>query len=184
LRRRRPSLLIWLATVLALSGVVLTVGPIGLRMHSAALDPFGVTAILVSALCYAGYIVLSERPVAKHGPLVSTAIITSGTSVGFTLLGLLTGWLTQPPSWLTLGYGLAMALLGGVLAMGTFLAGITRVGPTIASLISTLEPVFTVLLAMLILHETLATHQVAGGVFILAAVLLITAPRRLKVRQR
>jgi drug/metabolite transporter (DMT)-like permease len=52
-------------------------------------------------------------------------------------------------------------------------AGIARIGPTNAAMISTLEPVVTVALAALLLGETLEPVTLLGGGLILAAVLLL-----------
>jgi len=53
------------------------------------------------------------------------------------------------------------------------LAGLKRVGPTDASMLSTLEPVVTVILAAEVLGERLRPLSLAGGALILAAVLLL-----------
>jgi drug/metabolite transporter (DMT)-like permease len=55
-----------------------------------------------------------------------------------------------------------------------FLAGLERIGPTNAAMLSTLEPVVTVLLAVVLLGEVLQPVTLAGGGLILAAVLLLT----------
>jgi drug/metabolite transporter (DMT)-like permease len=58
-----------------------------------------------------------------------------------------------------------------------FLAGVGRVVPTAASLLSTLEPVFTVALGVVVLGETLSAVQVVGGAFVMGgAVLVATRP--------
>jgi drug/metabolite transporter (DMT)-like permease len=54
-----------------------------------------------------------------------------------------------------------------------FFAGLDRVGPTTASILSTVEPVVTVLLAFLVFGETLAAVQLAGGALVVAAVLAL-----------
>jgi len=43
-----------------------------------------------------------------------------------------------------------------------------------ASMISTLEPVVTVALAIMVLGETMTLHKILGGMMIFAAVLLLT----------
>jgi drug/metabolite transporter (DMT)-like permease len=73
---------------------------------------------------------------------------------------------------------IGLVLLSTILPMATFFAGMRRVGPTAASLLSTLEPVFTILLAALILHEVLTRNQWAGGALILVAVVLLNLPAR------
>jgi drug/metabolite transporter (DMT)-like permease len=52
-----------------------------------------------------------------------------------------------------------------------------QLGATDAATISTLEPVVTLLLAFLVLHEILAPMQVAGAVLVIAAVAVLTRVR-------
>jgi drug/metabolite transporter (DMT)-like permease len=51
-------------------------------------------------------------------------------------------------------------------------AGARRVGAARASLISTVEPIYTITLAALLLGESLAPIQLLGGALILGGVLL------------
>ena len=55
----------------------------------------------------------------------------------------------------------------------TFLAGLERIGPTNAALLFTLEPVVTIVLAALFLHEQLAPVTLLGGALVLGAVVLL-----------
>jgi drug/metabolite transporter (DMT)-like permease len=172
---RRPTRLEGLAMVLALAGVVLTAGPLE-GLGEGRPDPLGVLFILVGAAGYGVYIVVSNRYVHRAGPLVSTAWIALGASVSFGLAG----WLTN--SWVFPFTSRSVALLAGLIVFSTilpiaaFFAGMRRVGPTAASLLSTLEPVFTILLAALILNEALTRNQWAGGGLILIAVVLLNLP--------
>ncbi len=59
--------------------------------------------------------------------------------------------------------------MGSVVAILAFFAGLKRVGPSTASVVSTFEPVFTAILAWLVLGETLAPAQLAGGALVVAS---------------
>jgi drug/metabolite transporter (DMT)-like permease len=72
------------------------------------------------------------------------------------------------------GVVLGTVLVATIIAVTAFLAGLQRIGPTDASMLSTLEPVVTVLLAALLFAERLAPITLLGGGLILAAVLLLT----------
>ena len=52
-------------------------------------------------------------------------------------------------------------------AVGLFFAGLQRVGPTAASILSTLEPVVTVGLAFAVFGESLGGAQLAGASLVL-----------------
>ena len=67
----------------------------------------------------------------------------------------------------------AIVLVATIIPVVTFLAGLRRIGPTNASLLSTLEPVVTVLLAAWLFGEVLQPAALMGGALILLAVLLL-----------
>jgi drug/metabolite transporter (DMT)-like permease len=160
--------------VLALIGVTLTVRP----SAATALDPLGLAFVAGSAAWYAGYIIVSERIVLRHGAWVSTVGISAGAAIAFTL----GGWVTRTLDWhfgreqLLLIVGLV--LVSTILPLATFLAGVARLGPTTASIVSTLEPVFTALLAAWVLREQLSPIQMGGGALILGAAAIVQWPAK------
>jgi drug/metabolite transporter (DMT)-like permease len=60
-------------------------------------------------------------------------------------------------------------------AISLFFAGLRRVGPTTASILATVEPLVTVLLAFLVFGERLGGVQLVGGALVLCAVLVLNA---------
>jgi drug/metabolite transporter (DMT)-like permease len=79
-------------------------------------------------------------------------------------------WPRTPAGWLAV---LGIAIISTVAAIVLFFAGLERVGPTRAAVLSTVEPVCTVLLAAALLGETVAPSQLVGGALILTAVVLL-----------
>jgi drug/metabolite transporter (DMT)-like permease len=67
----------------------------------------------------------------------------------------------------------AIILVATVIPVVTFLAGMRRIGPTNASMLSTIEPIVTVGLAAVLFGEALPPVTLAGGGLILMAVLLL-----------
>jgi drug/metabolite transporter (DMT)-like permease len=65
-----------------------------------------------------------------------------------------------------------------VAAISLFFAGLRLVGPTRASILPTVEPLVTVLLAFLVFGETLGPAQVVGGALVFTAVVVLSASRR------
>jgi drug/metabolite transporter (DMT)-like permease len=90
--------------------------------------------------------------------------------VGSALLGELRPADLTAAGWGWLG---CLAIVSTVAAVGLFFAGLRRVGPTTASILATVEPLVTVLLAFLVFGETLGAAQLAGGALVLAAVLVL-----------
>ena len=80
------------------------------------------------------------------------------------------------------GWGIVagLAVVPTLIAASLFLAGLARVGPTRASIVSTLEPATTVVLAALVLGEELSALRLLGGAVVLVAAVLVSvtgAPR-------
>ncbi len=72
----------------------------------------------------------------------------------------------------------AIAVVCTAAAILAFFAGLRRLGPTSASVISTFEPVVTVGLATWLLGESLAGVQVIGASLVLAAVIWLALSQR------
>jgi len=62
-----------------------------------------------------------------------------------------------------------------MIAISFFMAGLPRIGANRASLLSTWEPVVTVLLAVIVLGDRLSLVQAVGGLLVLLAVVVVQA---------
>jgi drug/metabolite transporter (DMT)-like permease len=158
LNRRLPDRRTVLALIIATVGVALTLYP----QPGMVVDPLGASRV-GSATGLAVYIVLSEGATQGVGARVGGLWIVLGAGMSFTLAGTATGTLEWQQALAEPLLILGLIVVGTVLPVTLFLAGVARVGPTGASLLSTLEPVFTVALGIVILQETLASLQVVGG---------------------
>jgi drug/metabolite transporter (DMT)-like permease len=67
---------------------------------------------------------------------------------------------------------LGVATIAGIVPIGAFYAGAQRLGAARAALVSTVEPIFTIVAAGLIFGERLTAVQLLGGALILIAVLV------------
>ena len=158
------------ALALASAGLVLVLA----GAAAGALDPLGTALGLCTAAVYCAYIISSDGVAARVAPLELTTLVCSGAAASLTLAGLLGGDL-HPQAVSPAGFGwlLALAGLSTVAAVVLFFAGLRRVGPSAASILSTLEPVVTVALAFAVFGESLGPAQLAGGALVLAAVLAV-----------
>lgn len=168
------------ALVIASAGVSLVLwggGP-GSKMSA-----IGVAFVLGGAVVYTAYILLSDTLMHDIQPLMLATLVSTGAAAYFISRGLATGELR-------FNFGLAgwwpligLSLVSTVLAITLFFAGINRVGPTAASIISTVEPPTTVTLAFLLLGERLSLTQVVGGAMVLSAVIILQLRRRVAKAQ-
>ena len=75
---------------------------------------------------------------------------------------------------------IGMAIICSFMAMTLFLAGLRRITSSEASILSTTEPLFGVLIAALFLKEKLSFIQISGGVLILIAMILLALSKEKK----
>ena len=160
------------ALVLASAGLTLVLAGAG----AGALDPLSTVLGISAAVIYSTYILTSASIAGRVGPIVLSALVCTGAATTLTLAGAVGGDVQLGEVSAT-GYGwlAGIAVVSTVAAVSLFFAGLKRVGPTAASILSTAEPVTTVLLAFLVFGESLSPVQLAGGALVLAAVFVLSA---------
>ena len=180
LRGRRA----WASLVLALVGVALAVG----SPPATATPPplIGLVLILASPVIYSVWIVLAARLSGEDrddvgrdsssavDPVAAGAVMLTATAVTFWVTALGIGRPVLPAqvpdaAW----FGIAgIGIVSTFIAVQTFYAGAHRIGAARASLISTVEPIWTISLAGLLLAESLTPVQLLGGAVIIGGVVL------------
>ncbi|MBI1279719.1 MAG: EamA family transporter [Anaerolineaceae bacterium] len=176
----------WLALGLTLVGVVLTVP--NLFQGFSGVDPIGVLLVLANAATYALYILLSNRTVKGVTDLSMASAWSISGSLIFSLIVIilraLRGDSTSIPPNISVWAGfLGLVIISTVIPIFTFYAGMYRVGAPRAAIISMLEPVLTLLWAVVIRHENLQWIQLFGASFILVSVLLLQRIREKPVTE-
>jgi drug/metabolite transporter (DMT)-like permease len=164
---------------LASGGLVLVVAGAG----AGALDPLGAALGLGAAVVYSAYILVSDRIAGRMRPQVLSALVCTGAAAALAFASALLGEL-RPGELTVAGWGwlASLAVVSTVAAISLFFAGLRRVGPTTASILATVEPLVTVLLALVVFGETLGGGQVVGGALVIAGVLVLQAASAARVR--
>lgn len=164
--REKVTLLKVGALVLALIGTALTVDPAGGQLQ-------GILLAICAALIYSIYIIVGTNVMKHVSAVQSSAVIFASAGVTYVILTAINGMHLPSASigWTNI---IGIVLVATVIPVVAFLAGLERVGPTNASMLSTLEPVVTVLLAAWIFDEQLKPIVMLGGGLILLAVILLT----------
>jgi drug/metabolite transporter (DMT)-like permease len=154
------------ALVLALVGTALTVDPEGGQLA-------GILFSLSAALIYSVYIIVGTNVMKHVSALQSSTVIFASAGTVYGILMAVNGVHLPATNtgWINI---MGIVLVATVIPVVTFLAGLERIGPTNAAMLSTLEPVVTVLLAAWIFSERLQPIVMLGGGFILVAVILLT----------
>lgn len=152
----------------------------GILDGTVVIDALGVALALGAACAYALFTVLSDRLVGDRSRLVLMAYTFALSAIGVSLVGLLAGEALAPAGWparLWVILGL-IVLLPTYAAVMLFLRGVRELGASRAALVSTMEPVFTVALAVLLLGERLTLAQSIGAALVVGGIALAERPRR------
>lgn len=163
------------ALALASGGLVLVLAGAG----TGALEPVGVALALTASVVYTAYILVGEGVSGRMPAGLLAALVCTGAAVTLAAGAALTGQL-RPGALTASGWGwlAALAAISTVGAIGLFFAGLRRVGPVTAAILSTVEPVVTVALAWAAFGETLGPGQLAGGALVLGSVVMLNLRRR------
>ena len=174
LGRERADARRLVALGLASGGLVLVMA----TARAGALDAAGAALALGAAVVYTTYILSSQGIAGRVRPMLLSAIVCTGAALTLTIGSAALGEL-RPGDVTTAGWGwlLGIAVVSTVIAVSLFFAGLKRVGPTAASVLSTVEPVVTVVLAFLVFGELLGALQLLGGAFVIAAVIVLARHR-------
>jgi drug/metabolite transporter (DMT)-like permease len=164
--RERLGMRQFIALPVAAIGLVLTIG-------GGTGSAVGVALGLGAAAVYSIYIIGGTRVMRQVDPLVASSIVCCAAALSMVLIALarVTGGLS-----LSLPHDAAgaipvllIALVSTVLSITGLLVGLKWLGASLTSVLSTLEPVVSVLLGALVLHEAVTTQQALGGAIVLAA---------------
>lgn len=166
----------WLALPLVMVGLVMLIwGDFQVLNTNALL--FG----LASAFFYSIYILASSHFLKNTDALAAVTYIQ--LSAGAVLLTI--HWRDYSRfedvvagNWLLL---CGMALICSVFAMSLFLAGLKKLKNWETSVLSTAEPVTGILLAVLLLGESLSPLQILGASAVLSAFIIVALPKRREV---
>lgn len=131
----------------------------------------GCALVFASSMSYATYLMLSGEVVRRLGSMRVTALATGVACV----LSLAQFFIMRPVSnlaqpWQVHALSICMAIFSTVLPIWLVSEAIRRLGAGPASMVGSLGPVFTILLAALILHEPLGAMQLVGAALVVLGV--------------
>jgi drug/metabolite transporter (DMT)-like permease len=184
-RKEKVRSRLWVALLLSLSGLVFVAE---VWEDGGSLDPIGVAAALIAALCLATYYLLGERGTATRDPVtltcwsfVAAALFWAAAAPWWNFDAGMLGERVpvslasvQVPLWVLV---LWIVVLGAVFPFWLSISALRHLAPTAAGLVATVEPVFASVVAWLWLEQVLSGWQVFGGAVVLTGIVLAQTAR-------
>ncbi len=184
----------WTALGIAVLGVVLAVG--GIEADTAP-PVEGLLLIIAAPLIYSVWIILAARHSGERSDRVGRdaddgasasaigAVMLTSTAAVYWVTSLVIGHPVLPAEVVPDAWPgiIAVGVIAGFVPVQAFYAGAQRIGAAQASLVSTVEPLWTIAAAAVLYGERLQPVQLAGGALILVGVIVSqTGHRRARVR--
>ncbi len=173
---KAPSLRRSGAVALAVVGCALAVGFVG--SGGLRLDAIGVIAALLAAFSFAFYNVGGHKVLARYDRWKVLLWVLAATSAF---------WIFVNPPWKIVAahydrqqweFMLVFSILSVLGPFSCYFAGLQYLEPTRAIVASCLEPVFSIVIAAVLLGELVRPVQSVGIVLVLVAIVLIQLPER------
>lgn len=176
-RGERLPALSWVALALTTVGIALTVPDFGAGLTAEAW--LGVLIAFVNAFLVAIYFIINGHVMRGHRAMRrASAWAISGALIVILLTVPARGDVMLPPDVQTWGLLLALAVVSTVLPIFMFMIGIQKLGASRAAILSTVEPIGTLILATLLLGEVIQPVQLFGGALIIGSVILLQLARK------
>ncbi len=172
----RPSRNAFLALPVVLVGVALISGAIGGRAFGT--NPgLGVAFGLATAVCYAGYLLIIRRGSTDlRRPAGPVAIATVSTALVAALAGTVVGDLDLAPAPVSLVWLAILGLTSQSLGYLLISLSLSRLPAVLTSIILLAQPVMTIVLAMVLLHEAPTLSQLLGVALVIGGIAVATVP--------
>lgn len=169
--RHRPDLVVWVCLATTLTGVVLTVSGVS------GSEVSGVIFIVCGAIVYAIYSVVGSKVMPGTDVITGLWFVLTGAAFSFVAV-----WLLDVPGMPTtfpwtravVGSTVEIAIVGTIIGMGLFFAGMNRIGASRSSIVQTFEVPVTITNSLLLLNESMRFSQIIGAALILLGVIGVT----------
>lgn len=173
-RLERATLPKMIAVVLAIVGIALVIGLFG--HGKLQLDSLGVIAALVAAFSFSYYNIFGHAILERYDRWIVLLFTTMSASVMWIFVNPPTKIAAAHYSLTAWAFLFVFAVLSVLLPFAFYFAGLQHLTPTKAIVASCLEPVFSILIAAVALHEAVGPLQALGMAMVLCAIVVVQRP--------
>jgi drug/metabolite transporter (DMT)-like permease len=137
-------------------------------------NPMGIVLGLVSSLCYSMYVLgASHKEIKSINSYVMTFYVSLLAAGSQLVVGLSTNTLILNLEFYSFIAILLLAFISTVVALMAFLQGVKIIGSSNAAIFSTLEPIVSLILGVIILKEALTVRMVMGSILIISSMIIL-----------
>ncbi len=137
-------------------------------------NPLGIMLGLLSAICYSFYVLgACHKEIKKINSYVMTFYVSLLAAFTQLIFGLSTNNLNFHIEFYSFIAILLLAFISTVVALMAFLQGVRVIGSSNAAIFSTLEPIVSLVLGVLILKEQLTFRIVLGSILIISSMVIL-----------
>lgn len=169
--KKKATFITFLAIGLALVGCYFVVG-----VNQSAIEGLnweGLIAAIISAITFAFYTIYSKKGLAKYGAWTVFFYVLLIASIFWNIIHPPLALVGKGYSYNTWGLIFSIALISTLIPFGLFYVGLESLEPVVATVTSTMEPIFAIVIAFLVLGEKLDWLQIIGGLLIIVSVVVM-----------
>lgn len=160
--------------IISLTGIILISG-IGDHL---SISPLGFLLAVLASFFYAIYSLIGQKNMESNDPIRLTANLSFIALIVLSLLNFKAILQFSDFSVAQLFIGLLIGLSSTILAVSFLMQGIKYIGASLATLISSVEPAFTILIAFIVLSEKMSLYEGLGSFLVFVGALLAVSINR------
>ncbi|MCB2358825.1 DMT family transporter [Clostridium estertheticum] len=135
----------------------------------------GIILALIAAVLYSLYVLgASNKEFKNINSYVLTFYISCASATVMFIAAISTNNFSIHISFYALVAILLIAFISTVVALMAFLEGVRLIGPSKASILSTIEPIVSLILGIIILGEAISSRIIIGSIMIVLSVVILT----------
>ncbi|MBV9342307.1 MAG: EamA family transporter [Acidobacteria bacterium] len=174
-RREKPTLSKAMAVMLAVIGIGFVIGLFG--QGELKFDRTGIEAALFAAFSFAYYNIHGHSILERNERWTVLLYSTMFASLFWIIVNPPGAIRSANYSSMAWSFLFAFAVLSALVPFSLYFAGLERLQPSKAIVLSCLEPVFAILIAAVILKEVVRPLQAVGIAMVLVAIVLVEGPQ-------
>lgn len=165
---KKPRRNVFIALPFTLAGIAITAGQLSGGSGSA------ITLVMVSSFLFSFYIIGLDKASRGNGLITNVALLSVGTAIGYWLVCLIPITPLEPifpddsRTWTMI---VVLAIFGTTAPFLFSVAGLTRLEASTYSVITTIEPILGIIVAVIFLGEEMSAARLLGAALVIGALI-------------